>query len=146
MSIASEAYVKGLISDYEGIMDFTVPKGTIKNFDFIIPYTKYISGVQPILNNHVFRDRISFQIVLDVVSNNVVVINDYIQTEFGEGWYVDPGKSGQNLLIPDNMFSKIEPSSIINGSGYQNARIRIVYQSVGTFNDVDVLINMVFYK
>jgi len=26
MSIASEAYVKGLISDYEGIMDFTVPK------------------------------------------------------------------------------------------------------------------------
>jgi len=44
------------------------------------------------------------------------------------------------------MFSKIEPSSIINGSGYQNARIRIVYQSVGTFNDVDVLINMVFYK
>jgi len=135
MSNADRKYRMGLKADFEGVMDFTCPAGTIINNDFVVPYTKYLSGVHIILQNHSFRDRVWLQIVATAGGNDIVI------DQFGEGWYVDPSKSGQDMLIPDNVQSELNPNEL--PAGITNLRIRVKYQSTGAV-PVDVLINMIF--
>jgi len=139
MSNADRKYAMELKADYEGILDFTVAAGTTDYADFTIPYVKWISGIQLILNNANFRDQVWFQIVADITG----VGTDIVLEQFGEHWYVDPDNRAQILLIPDNVQSKLDPMA--DGIDANTLRLRFKYKSTGA-TDVDVLVNVVFDK
>jgi len=130
MSNADRKYNLGLKADYEGVMDFMVAAGTTASCDFVIPYIKYISGIQLILDGQEFGDQVWFQIIGDIP-------NETVLDQFGEHWYVDPDNRAQQLLVPDNVQAKLDPADA------PNLRLRVKYKSVGLV-DVRVLANVIF--
>ena len=153
MSNALIKYNLGLKADYEGILDFVIPKTTIGFSDFTIPYIKWISGIQLILDKQELGDKVWFQIIGNVQHGTYGLLPDTVLEEFGEGWFVDPDNRAQQILIPDNVQSELNPNNESNtidtyGSYVikNTLRIRVKYQSVGSINDVRCLVNVIFDK
>jgi len=143
MSNASEKYAHDLKSDYEGCFDFLIGAGLTAHGDFTIPYVKWISGLQMILNGHSMGDQVWFQIIANIQHPTYGLLTDQIINEFGEGWYVQPDTQSQPILIPDNYMSKLDPNdpAIVANT----LRIRVKYKNTGA-TEVRCLANVIFDK
>jgi hypothetical protein len=111
----------------------TATKNTTSNIDFKILEERYLNGCMLILKNHVFGDKLKFQVV--DVDNIVGYGAGTVLDEFGTDWYVSEDSQDQGMItIP-------YPAKIIAG-----LYIRIVYISVGTENDVQLKCNLFLHK
>lgn len=110
----------------------TATKDTTTNIDYELTEARYINGVELLLKDHVFGDSVKFQVV-DV--DGTYYPAGTVLDEFGTDWYVDPDLCKQGTI-------RIEyPASIVTG-----LYIRIIYDSVGTVNDVDLKANLFLHK
>ena len=108
-------------------------KTTTTNIDFAMIENRFINGLEFIVNNHVFGDSAKFQVV--DVDNLLGYGAGLVLDEFGTDWYVaeDTQRQGPYIL----------PYPALVSVGLY---LRIVYNSVGTVNDVDLKINYFLHK
>ncbi len=100
----------------------TASKTTTTNIDHVLAQDRFINGVQLILKDHVYGDSVKFQVVHPTAG---------ILDEFGTDWFVAEDKQEQGqIMVP-------YPASIPAG-----LTIRLVYNSVGTVNNVKVRMNL----
>ena len=111
----------------------TITKDTTGDIDYGMPENRYINGVDIMLKNHIWGDKLDFQVVdIDnVLGYGAGVVLD----EFGSNWYVDPDRCEQGqILVP-------YPALV-----YSGLYIRIKYHSIGTVNDVELKANLFLHK
>lgn len=114
-------------------MSGTATKNTTSSIDLKITEERYINGVQLIIKDHVFGDKVKFQVV--DVDNVIGYGAGVVLDEFGTNWNLDDSKKDQGKILVDY------PARIL-----ANLYIRIVYISIGTENDVIVKANLFLHK
>lgn len=109
----------------------TALKTTVTSLDFQIPAERWINGVQLIVSNHVLGDKVDFKIVdvSGLYSPAGTVLDD-----FATNWFMDPGTSNQGICRTEF------PARL-----YAGLWMRLAYTSVGTVNDVTVLMNAMLH-
>lgn len=130
---------QGFRARMKGFMG-TAIKGTVTNIDCQIAEERFLNGVNLVLNNHEYGDNICFQVVdkdrlYAGILYPVEVPGEVILDEFGCNWYVSADKQDQDQIIVPY------PARI-----YSGLYIRIVYNSIGTQNDIGVAINLYLHK
>ena len=111
----------------------TATKNATSNIDYVMPENRFINGVDLLIKDHVWGDKIDFQVV--DVDNILGYGAGVVLDEFGKDWYVDPDKCGQGQI-------RVEYPALV----YAGLYIRIKYHSVGTVDDVLVKCNMFLHK
>ena len=111
----------------------TATKNTTTSIDYKLTENRFVNGVQFILKNHVFGDSAQFQVV--DVDNILGYGAGTVLDEFGTSWYFAEDVQTQGPFI-------IPYPALVNSGLY----IRIVYNSTGTVNDVDVRLNLFLHK
>jgi hypothetical protein len=114
-------------------MSGTATKNTTTNIDYKLLEQRYLNGCMLIIKNQVFGDKVKFQVV--DVDNILGLGANTVLDEFGTDWYVSEDSQDQGMItIP-------YPAKIVAG-----LYIRIVYNSVGTENDVQLKCNLFLHK
>ena len=114
-----------------GVSD-TAVKTTTTNIDYKVVENRFINGLEFILNNQAFGDNCKFQVV-DV--DGIYYPAGTVLDEFGTDWNLSSDTQRQGPYI-------LPYPALVNANLY----LRIVYNSVGTVNDVDVKINYFLHK
>lgn len=117
----------GLRVRAEGIINSTATKNTDTTLSSAaLTSDRKIEGVQMILENHVFGDSVSFEVHHPQAG---------LLDQFGKTWYVEPDRNSQTPIRYN--FKASIPANLL---------IRVVYHSVGTENDVNVLVNAYMFQ
>ncbi|RLG45233.1 MAG: hypothetical protein DRN81_02315 [Thermoproteota archaeon] len=110
----------------------TADSGTSTNIQFEIDETRFLNGVQIILDNHVFGDKAHFEVV--DVDNILGYGTNVVLDRFGEDWNIAPDENNQGAIVLPY------PAKVTAG-----LYIRIVYVSTGS-TDVSVAANLYLHK
>lgn len=108
-------------------------KNTTTNFDYKLTENRFVNGIEFVLNNQVFGDTAKFQVV--DVDNILGYGAGLVLDEFGTNWNFASDTQRQGPYI-------IPYPALVNSGLY----IRVIYNSVGTINNVDVRFNLFLHK
>jgi hypothetical protein len=111
----------------------TATKTTSSNIDLKVTETKFVNGLEMVAKNHVFGDSAHFQVV--DVDNILGAGAGLVLDQFGTNWYLaeDVQRQGPYILP--------YPAQVLAG-----LYLRIVYNSVGTTDDVELKVNYFLHK
>jgi len=111
----------------------TATKNTTTDIDFKLVATRYITGIQLIIDDSVFGDKATFQIV---DKDNILGYGaGVVLNEFGSSWNINPDSKNQGQVV-HNFYATI----------YVNLYIRVKYVSEGTILDPKVAVNLFMYR
>ncbi len=105
----------------------TGTKTTSTNIDYQLTEDVYMDGLYVILKDHVWGDNCDFQII-DTDGTTVL-------DQFGTSWYFDDSVCSQRAVIVPYQAKLLT-----------NWYIRLIYNSVGVTNDVQVKMNLNLHK
>lgn len=108
----------------EGFADVALAS-QVTTIDHSLTFTKYLVGVCVLLNNHVYGDKLTFQIVHPIIG---------VVDEFATSWNVSSDVQNQGLFeFP------------LRGKLSSGLKIRLVYTSIGN-QDVSVACNLILHR
>lgn len=110
----------------------TISAGTTDNLDYKLPENRFLNGVQLIVKNHIFADKIKFQVI---DKDNILGFGtNVVLDEFATDWHLAEDTQNQGQFI-------VPYPALINANLY----IRLVYISTGT-TDVELACNLFLHK
>lgn len=111
----------------------TATKNTTTNIEYKLTEDRFINGVDILIKDHVWGDKINFEVV--DIDNILGYGAGTVLDQFGKDWYVDPDKCSQGQI-------RVEYPALINKDLY----VRLAYISTGATNDVEVKANLFLHK